>query len=193
MTSDLLLIVASVSAACGNAALRFAWSRPRRSTAWNAGGWGLLALSVLAGWTGAGAWGVAVACLWGMGAAMLLLAHAAWTSPVASGAKASNRRVNMLPQPGEPLRLGGRILTFLIVAILAMIVSIGVSVALRALLFLSGMSEANAAMMAFFAMPLVWTWLCYALLMEEGRAAQWRMLSIYAVPGLIMLGMGIAA
>jgi hypothetical protein len=128
-----------------------------------------------------------------MGVALLLLSHAAWTSPSVTAARASNRRVNMLPQAGEPLGLVRRILTFLIVAIIAMIVSVDLAVATRALLLWIGASEANAIVMAFFVMPLGWAWLAYALLMQERRALQWRLLLIYAVPGLIMLGTGLAA
>jgi len=160
---------------------------------WNAGGWGLFALAIVIGWLAAGAWGVAVAALWGMGAAMLLLGHAAVTSLAAPGAKPSNRRVNMLPQGGEPLHLVRRIITFLIVALVAMIVSIGLALATRSILLWTGASEANAVVMAFFAMPVAWAFLSYALLMTESRARQWRLLLIYAVPGLIALGMGLVA
>src|SRR3546814_18496318 len=93
--ADTLLILAGVSAACGSAALRHAWSLHRRSSLWNAAGWGLFLLGVVAGWWGAGAWGVSVASLVGMSAALLILSHAAITSPAADSAKARSeeRRV----------------------------------------------------------------------------------------------------
>jgi len=193
MAAGALLIVAGASAAGGSAALRFAWSHARRSIGWNSAGWGLFALAVVTGWAAAGAWGVAMATLWGMGAAMALLAYAAATAPAASGAKASNRRANMLPQGNEKLHLLRRIITFLLVALVAMIVSIGLALATRGLLLAAGASEANAIVLAFFAMPLAWMGLSYALLMQERRARQWRLLLLWAVPGLIALGAGLAA
>lgn len=192
MIADIPLVVAGASAACGSAVLRFAWSRPRRSLPWNVAGWGLFGLAILAGWLAAGAWGVAVANLWGMGVAMILLSHAALTSPAAAGAKASNRRVNMLPQGGEPLRLVRRIVTFLIVALIAMIVSIGLAMATRSLLIWFAASEANANVAGLFIMPVAWALLSYTLLMEERRMRQWRLLLIYAVPGILALVTGLA-
>ena len=193
MSSDALIMAASASAACGSAALRFAWSRPRRSMAWNGVGWGLFALAAVLGAFGAGAWGIAVASMWGMAAALLLLTHAALMSPADKAAKASNRRVNMLPQGNEPLHLVRRIVTFLIVALTAMIVSIGLALAARSLVFLSGAGEANANVMAYYAQPIAWGLLAYALLMMECRASQWKLLLACAVPGAIALAAGMAS
>lgn len=186
-------MLAGAGAVGGAAALRFAWSQPTRSMIWNGVGWGLFLVATLSAWGGAGAWGVAMAALWGMGAAMLLLAHAALTAPAIPGAKASNRRANMLPQGGEPKFLWRRIVTFLIVIFAAMIVSIGIGIAARAVALLFSASEANANVIAFFAMPLVWVWLSYALLMEHRRLRQWRMLLLWAAPGLLATILGLAS
>lgn len=153
----------------------------------------MLATALVAAWFSAGAWGVAVCALWGMGTATMLLAQAALSAPALPGAKASNRRANMLPQGGEALFLQRRIITFLIVIIAAMLVSIGIGIAARALALLLGAREANANVLAFFAMPLAWVWLSYALLMEHRRAWQWRMLMLWAVPGGLAIIMGLTA
>lgn len=190
---DALIIAAGASAAGGSAALRFAWSLPRRSIGWNAAGWGLFALAALLGWLGAGAWGTAVASLFGMGAALLLLAHAAMTTRAPAGAKASNRRAGALPERGEPWRLGRRIVTFLISGPAAMIVSVGLALAARGLLVWSGAGEANANVASFFVMPLGWALLAFLLLMEVRRARQWRLLALAAAPGAAAMLSGLAA
>jgi len=188
-----LLIAAGIGAACGSAALRFAWSLPRRSRTWNGIGWGLFGLGLVLGWLAAGAWGASIAALAGMTAALLILAYAAATAPAAAGAKASNRRAGALPEGSEPWRLGRRIATFLIVTLAAMIVSVGLAVAARELIVWSGAGEANANVGSFFVMPLAWALLAFALLMEERRVRQWRLLALCAVPGVLAVAAGVAA
>jgi len=193
MMSDVLLIAAGASAACGSATLRFAWSLPRRSKTWNIVGWGLFAVGALAGWLSAGAWGAAIAFLCGMCAALLLLTHAAITAPAGVSAKASNRKAGMLPARGEALHLGRRVATFFIVCLAAMIVAVGLAIATRALMIAAGASEADANVASLFIMPLGWALLACALLMEERRAYQWRLLLICASPGVIALTTGMTA
>jgi hypothetical protein len=192
MMSDGLLIAAGASAACGSAALRFAWSLPKRSPVWNSVGWGLFALGTVLAWLSAGAWGTAVASLFGMAAALLLLAYAAGTAPATTN-KASNRRAGVLPEGGEPRRIRRRIVTLLIVVLVAMIVSVGLALAARGLVVWAGAGEANATVTSFFVMPLAWTLLAFAVLMEERRAKQWRMLAMSAVPGVVAVIIGVAA
>jgi hypothetical protein len=190
--ADTLLIAASASAACGNAVLRYAWSLPRRSTALNGMGWGVFLAGIIAGWWSAGAWGTTIASLFGMAPALLFLGHAAATAPAAN-AKASNRRVNMLPEQGEPLHLARRFMTFFIVAIVALIVSVGLGVATHSLMAWAGAAPANSIVAGFFMMPLAWGLLAYALLMEERRARQWALLGILAVPGILAVFIGLFA
>lgn len=172
--------------------LRFAWGRAHRSASLNALGWALFALAAFLAWPAAGAWGEAVASLFGMSTALLLLTHAAAVTPV-SGAKAPNRRVGMLPLKGEPLNLARRLVTFCIVALLAMIVSIGVAIAAKSALILAGAGDANAIVVAFFVMPLTWTTLSLVLLMQEKRARQYWTLLLWAVPGVVAVIAELAA
>ena len=167
----------------GVASLRLAWAQERRSPLLNTVGWLLLAGGAVTGGAGAGAWGAAVASLFPMGFALVLLAIAAARSP-AGRAKASNRRVNMLPEAGEPKRLGRRLGTFLIVAVAGLAASIAFAIAIRAAGSAIGWSEANALAAAFFAVPIVWGILAAVLLMQASRRAQGLTLLATAAPVL---------
>ena len=193
MSGDTLLAVACVSAACGSAALRYGWSLPRRSILWNGVGWGCYGLAGITGWLASGAWGVAIAALVAMAVIVPILTHSVLTAPPASEAKPSSRRVNMLPEQGEPLRLGSRIATFLMVAVVTLLVSIGIGIAAHALLLALNVTEANASVASFFTMPLAWTILAYLLLIQDSRAAQWKILALWAAPGLVALAAGVAS
>jgi hypothetical protein len=181
MTADLSLVwIGAALGIVGVAALRLAWAQANRSRALNGIGWLLLAVGAIAGGAGAGAWGVAVASLFPMGLAMLLLAVAAMRSP-AGKTKASNRRVNMLPEAGEPKRIGRRIGTFLIVVVAGLTSSIALAVALRAAGSAIGWSEADAIAFAFFSVPIIWGILAFVLLMQQSRKAQtWTLLGTAA-------------
>ena len=170
----------------GVAALRLAWAQERGSPLLNTVGWLLLAGDVVAGGVGAGAWGVAVASLFPMGFALVLLAAAAASSP-AGRTNASNRRVNMLPEAGEPKRIGRRLGTFLIVVVAGLAASIALAIAIRAAGSAIGWSEANALAAAFFAVPIVWGILAAVLLMQASRRAQGLTLLAAAAPVLPFL------
>jgi hypothetical protein len=178
---DAALWLAAASAIGGVALLRLGWGGPARSMALNGAGWALIALAAVLGWAGGGMWGASLAALAGMGAAAALLAFAAATSPPGKAA-ASNRRVRMLPERGEPLRIGGRLLTFAIAAPLAMTISVGLGVALRGLTTALGGSEANANALALLAPPVAWGLLAYLLLIQERRRAQALILLVCALP-----------
>lgn len=193
LVTDSLLIAAAACAIAGPIVLRVGWSLPKRSILWNVIGWGLLLVASVAAWSDAGAWGAAVTALWAMGAALILLAQAAISTAPVSNTKASNRRANMLPQSGEPLFLRRRFTTFFVVILAAMVVSIGWGIATRIVSLLLGASEANANVLALFAMPLLWVWLSYALLMEHRRTRQWIMLLLWAAPGGLAVITGLAA
>ncbi|OWK30520.1 hypothetical protein [Sphingomonas mucosissima] len=181
--ADMLLAGAAAASIVAIGVLRLAWSRPRRSTALNNVGWAmLLAASIIAG-VHSGAWGISIAAIFAMAAALLWLAHAALLSPSSPGAKVSNRRVRMLPEGSEPLQLGRRLVTFLMIAVAAALISTAVAIGVRALVLLVGAAEADANVAALAAMPLAWTVLSYVLLMKEAHAAQGRVLLTWAVAG----------
>ncbi|WP_155986148.1 hypothetical protein [Novosphingobium resinovorum] len=191
MTSgDMLLALASAAGIAGVAALRLAWRQARRSMPLNALGWALLLVSSVVGWMGAGAWGTSIAALWSMGAAFVLLVHAALVSEPAKVA-ASNRRAGMLPESGEPLRLGGRVLTFVLVGIVSALPSVGAALAIAALGRMLGWSLANALALAFFAMPVAWMLIAYAVLMQPTRRGQVKVLAISTLPAWPALAAGL--
>lgn len=169
--------------------LRRAWSLPRRSAAANGIGWALMLAGAALALAGDGAWGLAVASLCGMTSAALLLAHAGWTAPKGKG-RASDRKAHMLPETGEPLALGRRILTFLITVPLAFAASLLAALGARALAGLAGWSDADGNAMTLLLLPLLWGVLAFWLLMLPRRRSQYSLLAIPAAAGLGLIFIG---
>jgi hypothetical protein len=183
--SPLLWIAAALGAA-GVAVLRHAWSRPRRSAGWNAAGWSLLLASTVSAGIAEGAWGVSVAAMATMGAALVALAAAGLGSPRGRAA-ASNRRVGLLPEAGEPRRIGRRFGTFALVIAGGLVVSIGLAAAVRGLGGMLGWHEANSNALALFAVPVLWAVLSTTLLMQSRRRDQLVTLLVCSLPALPVL------
>lgn len=181
-----LLWIAAALGVAGVAALRFAWSLPRRSAAWNGTGWGLLALSAVGAGAAEGAWGIAVAALLAMAAAAVLLAIAAIRSPHRH-ASASNRRVGLLPEGAEPRRIGRRFGTFALVILAGFAAAVALAMGVRGLGGLLGWSEANANALALFATPIAWAVLATVLLMQTRRRSQIATLALCYLPVLPVL------
>lgn len=186
MGLDGAILLAALAAISGVAVLRYAWSQPERSLPLNLAGWGLLVVAALGGAQAGGAWGVAVASLFAMGAAAIALAVAASQSE-RKPSKASNRRVNLLPEQGEKPRIGGRVVTFLITVPLAFAASVAFVIGLRAAALSIGWSEADANATALFAVPIVWGILAYMLLMRERRMAQVTLLALSSLAIVVTL------
>ncbi len=192
MEGNGLLAAASLCCITGVSLLRLAWARRQRSLALNGAAWGLLVLAMVLAWRSDGMWGVSIASLFGMGAACILLAWAGITSPPGKAA-ASTRRVRMLPETGEPKRIGRRIATFAMSVPLALIVSIGLGIALRGLAALAGWSEANANALGLFIVPLAWSIIACLMLMQEKRRGQWAILLACVLPSLPVIVTGVFA
>lgn len=185
MMADWFLCAAVGLAVAGIAALRWAWGLSRRSHAITVSGWLLVLLGCVLGWLADGAWGTAIVSLGAMTAALALLALAASTSKPGKVA-ASTRRTGMLPEAGEPARLGARALTFVLAGLVCAVVSIGIAVAADMLARAFGLGAADALALAFFAMPLAWTMLSYAVLMATQRSRQIRILAYASVPSWVV-------
>lgn len=183
MAADAALAVAAASALGGVAVLRIAWGRKRRSYLLNVAGWLLLALGAGFGWAASGAWGVATVSQFAIGLALALLALAALRSPAAR-VRASNRRAGMLPEAGEEVRIGRRLVTFLLVLILALASAVALAIALRGFALALGASEANANTLALFMQPLAWATLSCAVLMTPSRNRQIVTLIACAAPAI---------
>ena len=178
--SPLLWIAAALGAA-GVVVLRRAWALPKRSAGWNAAGWGLLSISTVAAARAEGAWGIALAAMVAMGAALVALALAGLQSPPGR-APVSNRRVGLLPEAGEPKRIGRRFGTLGLVILAGLLVSIALATAVRGLGGLLGWHEANSNALALFAVPVLWAVLCTVLLMQTRRRDQLVTLLVCALP-----------
>jgi peptidoglycan/LPS O-acetylase OafA/YrhL len=72
--------------------------------------------------------------------------------------------------------------TFLISVPLAMMVSIGLAVVIRALAAVAGASEADSMVLAFFTTPFVWAILAHVLLIQQQRRRQWKILLVSVLP-----------
>lgn len=187
MSGSALLAVGAAAGLSGVGALRLSWGVAQRSTLLNAIGWVMLGGALIAGWTSAGAWGATVVSLWAMGAALALLAAAAWGDPSPRG-KVSNRRAGMLAEPGEPRQTLRRVTTFIIVTVGGLVAAVAFGVATRWVALLIEAEEANANVLAFFAVPLAWSVLAFALLMTGRRKRQLAMIAIpvvVSIPALV--------
>lgn len=171
MAQEGLLLTGAIAAIAGIGVLRLSWGRDHRSATLNTAGWALLGGGTVAGWLAAGAWGATVVSLWAMGAALVCLAAAAWISPPARRA-ASKRRAGVLPEGDEPLGLGRRAATFLLVAGAGLVSSIALGIAAHLLALAMGASEADANVIALFTVPVAWTILAFAVLMSTTRKRQ---------------------
>ena len=189
MEANALLVAGSLLGLVGVGTLRLAWARETRSLALNIVGWLLLVVAAIDGGVAAGAWGVAVVSLCPMGGALLLLALAALRSEPGRQ-RASNRRAGLLPQDDEPMRVAGRLLTFLLVVVIAAMLSAGLGVTVGALALLAGWSKANAYAVALFLTPFIWALLAYGIMMQPARRGQFKLLGIASVPVWPTLVMG---
>lgn len=169
--------------------LRRAWGLPRRSAGQNVIAWALMLAGAVLAVAGEGAWGLAVASLGGMATAALLIAHAGWMSPRGK-ARASERRVHMLPEGGEPRQIGRRLLTFLFTVPLGFLASLLAVLGARALVGMAGWSDADGNAMAFLLLPVLWALLAFWLLMRPGRREQLIWLAAPAAAGLGLIWIG---
>jgi hypothetical protein len=190
MAPTTLLVAACLAGLVGVGVLRAAWSRPKRSVPLNLAGWLIMLGGAALGWAAAGAWGTAVASLFPMGGAFVFLAAAAVASTPGK-LKASNRRAGLLPEGAEPMRIAGRLLTFVLIGVLAAVLGVGLAVALGALLLLAGLSEADAYALALQLMPVFWAALAFALLMQPSRRGQFKVLGFSSLPVWPLLAAGV--
>jgi hypothetical protein len=186
------LVEGSIAGLAGVGVLRASWSRRKRSSALNSFGWLLLLAGAASGWAAAGAWGVAMVSLPPMVGAMALLAVAALGS-APSKVRASSWRAGLMPEGSEPLRLGGRCLTFLLVAVLAAVAGLGIAVAAGWLALLVGGAKADAYAMSLFTMPIVWSAVAFALLMQPRRSGQFKVIALASILAWPCLALGLLA
>jgi hypothetical protein len=190
MTQAAWLFVAALAGTAGVGLLHTAWSRKQRSQAMNLAGWSLILGAAMYGATFAGAWGIAVAALFPMAGAFVLLAIAAIRSQP-SKARAARSRDNARTVERSPMRLAGRGLTFVLVAVLAAAVGLGIATAAGGLVLLGGAGKSDAYATALFTMPLAWGVLAFLLLMQPHRRGQAKVLALASIPTWPCLAAGI--
>lgn len=186
-----LVWAGAAAAVFGVLLLRRAWGLSRRSAALNGVAWALLLAASITGAAGRGAWGLAIVALFAMGMAAALLARAALGSPPGK-TRASDRKAHMLPEHGEPLYLGRRVLTFLVTVPLAFAAALLIALAARAAAGLGGWAAADANVLTLLLVPVIWGLLAFLLLMVR-RRTQWAMLVAPATLSLALIWMGSAA
>lgn len=190
MAGDTLIMVAVFAAILGVAVLRIAWAQSRRSLLLNVAGWALLISSAVSSWVGAGAWGVSIAGLCGMGMASVLIVYAIFTAPPARAERASSKQERNPADVKDPKFLFRRFLTFVIVVLLAFAAALALGLTAHRLAILAGTSEADAIGIGLFSMPLIWTLLSFALLMTESRLRQFALLISCTLPSVAILLLG---
>src|SRR5690606_10393222 len=102
----------------------------------------------------------------------------------AGRAPASNRRVGMLPEGGEPRRLGRRFGTFGLVIGGGLAATLGLALGLRGLATLLGWQAADSNALALLAVPVAWGALATLVMMLPRRRSQLAVLAISALPAV---------
>lgn len=181
MVQDIWPLVAAMAGLAGVGVLRVSWSRKQRSRAMNLTGWSLILGAAVYGAAFAGAWGIAAAALPPMSGAFILLAIAAIRSKPGKVRAATRRPSASIAEPAA-LRLAARGLTFVLVAVLAAAVGMGIALAAGGLVLLVGAGKSDAYATALFMMPMSWSMLAFVLLMQPRRRGQAKVLAIASIP-----------
>lgn len=180
MAADAFLWTGSAAGAGSVLLLRHAWGRGVRSIAANALAWGLLGVALVCGAATAGAWGMSVVSIVAILTAFAMLAIAAVRTPAGLVRPAPLRVAGHAGH--APKRIGSRFATFLVCVPLGLVVSLLMSIALRALLDIGGAGAADSNAAALFVMPVAWAVLVSLLLIWPARRSQ---LAMLLVPGLL--------
>ncbi|WP_219237623.1 hypothetical protein [Stakelama flava] len=118
---------------------------------------------------GAGAWGISMASLAATAVAFVLLAQAAIVTP-ARRASPPVRRANIMPAKGTGWRLPRRFATFLLSVPCAAGAAVLIALVVRQWSQAAG--EANANVLALYAMPIGWAVLMTVMLMQARQSVR---------------------
>lgn len=170
MVGDTPIWIAATLAMAGVAVLRLSWGKPQRSTILNIAGWVTLLAALVVGDSAAGEWGVAVTALVATFAACVALAFAALEPARKARAKAIRTSHRGSSEVAVARRSGW--VTFVIAGPLALVASLLLALAIRALILMAGGAEADGNVAVLATVPVAWPVLCFALLMMTQRARQ---------------------
>lgn len=184
-----MIWLAAILAIAGVALLRLSWGRPQRSTALNVGGWAVLVAALAVGDQTEGEWGVAVTVLVATGAAFAVLVVAARKPARKSRAKTIRTNYRGSSEMASPARSGW--LTLAIAGPLALIASLLLALAVRALIIGAGGAEADGNVAVLATVPIAWPTLSFALLMMSHRRTQFAWVlgvAVVSAPFLLLQG-----
>lgn len=170
MAGDAPIWIAATLAIAGVAVLRLSWGKPKRSTILNISGWGPLLVALVVGDSAAGEWGVAVTVLVATFAACVALAFAA--AKPARKARAKTIRTSHRGSSEVAVTQRSGWVTFVIAGPLALVASLLLALAIRAVILLAGGAEADGNVAVLATVPVAWPILSFALLMMTHRAPQ---------------------
>lgn len=170
MHGDAAMWGAGATATVGMAVLRFSWGRPTRSSPLNLTGFAALFASMVLADQVAGEWGVALAVLVAVGAALALLLFAACEP----APRVRARDVRTTHRGGDTKASFNRTgwPTFIIAGPLALAASVLTALALRSLILAGGGAEADGNVAVLAGVPIAWPVLTFALLMMPRRPMQ---------------------
>lgn len=186
--TTMMMTAGTLCAVAATGLLRLSWGRAMRSIGLNAGAWALMIVGLAIGGAAHGAWGMAVVTLAAMLTAFAALAHAGFGDS-AKPQRASTRRANILPERA-PLRLGRRVVTFMMTGPLALAAAMLACMAVRLSMRLAGAHAADGTMTALMLLPLFWAVLIAAMLMAERRRTQGLVAAVPALLGGLVLAAG---
>ena len=170
MDGDTSIWLAATLAIAGVAVLRLSWGKPQRSTILNIIGWITLFAALVVGDSAAGEWGVAVTALVVTFAACVALAFAA--AKPARKARAKTIRTSHRGSSEDAVARRSGWVTFVIAGPLALVASLLLALAIRALILMAGGAEADGNVAVLATVPVAWPVLTFALLMMTRRARQ---------------------
>ncbi|WP_375291724.1 hypothetical protein [Qipengyuania sp.] len=170
MEVDAPFWIAAALAIAGVTVLRLSWGRADRSTVLNIGGWTTLLAALVVGDSAAGEWGVAVTALVATFAACVALAFAA--AQPARKARAKTIRTSHRGSSEVAVTQRSGWVTFVIAGPLALVASLLLALAIRALILMAGGAEADGNVAVLATVPVAWPVLTFALLMMTYRTRQ---------------------
>ncbi len=178
--------LAGALAVAGIIVLRFSWARRSRSMGLNATGWAFLLAGIVVGVAGEGAWGIAVASLFAIGTALILLLKAVFEQPRWKRAARTFRQPANTQVPNES-RPVGKLATFAITGLLSLVAVVLFALAARLALLAMGASEADGNVSVLGLVPLIWPLLVFTLLMTESRKVQLTVVGLIVTASLSIL------
>lgn len=192
MDGDTSIWIAATLAIASVAVLRLSWGKPKRSTILNISGWATLLVALVVGDSAAGEWGVAVTALVATFVACVALAFAAAKPARKARAKTMRPSHRGSSEVSSAQRSGW--VTFVIAGPLALVASLLLALAIRALVLTAGGAEADGNVAVLASVPVAWPVLTFALLMMTHRARQFAWVAgIAALSAPFLLLQGIPA